>query len=286
MEIMKSLVQSVGDFCLERFLGRKPAMTSFNELWIPNRAGPAIYAHIHRSLHARVNPGVILVPGGLMGGSVFDRSRGITASDLASLGFTVLHYDPSGRGRTGGEEDYWGLRHQGELATVAEYFAVLPEVEAENISIFSFSIGIGIASGALARHALPFVKCLFDWEGPSNRFNITLNDTHRHLLAMPSSNISFWREREAASAIGEISCGYFRYQAQRDHMQGRFKGHAIELINRATYGKAKWTRMNNNLPGTVFDEARTNEYDWVPPFRNHNGQVLKYFLEVAAQEDY
>ncbi len=283
MGIMNRLLPLFGDLCLERFTGRKRVETLHAEIRIPNPVGPALYAHVHRPVASGVWPGVVLVPGALNSGTDFDGGRGVTASDVASLGFAALHYDPSGRGKTGGREDYWGPVHQRELAAVVEYVSAMPEVEGANLALFSFSIGICIAAGALASYTLPCVKCLFDWEGPSNRFNITQNDTHEHLKKMPSSDVSFWEEREPALTIGRIPCGYFRYQALRDHMQGNFKGHAIELVNLAAKGRAKWTRMNGNPAGMLFHEALVDEYDWVPALRNHKGQVLKYFLEAQAQ---
>ncbi len=283
MGMMNRLLPFFGDLFLERFTGKKRVATIENEIWIPNRSGPALYAHIHRPCDSMVNPGVVLVPGALDSGAKFDLGRGIKAADVASLGFTVMHYDPTGRGRTGGSEDYWGPAHQRELAELVEFFEALPEVESGNIAIFSFSIGICIAAGALARFDLPSVKYLFDWEGPSNRFNITQNDTHKHLKAWPCTNVAFWGEREPVLSIGRIPCGYFRYQAMRDHVQGKFKGHAIELVNLAGRGEARWTRMNANPSGTIFHEAQIDEYDWVPDFRNHKGQVLKYLLEADRQ---
>lgn len=283
MGIMNRVLPFFGDLFLESFTGRKRLETTHKEMRVPNPAGPALYAHIHRPADSAVNPGVVLVPGASNCGTDFDLGRRITASDVASLGFTVIHYDPSGRGKTGGIEDYWGPVHQRELAALVEFFSAQPEVESGNVAVFSFSIGICIAAGAIARYRLPSVRYLFDWEGPSNRFNITQNDTHKHLGKWPSSDVFFWEEREPVLSIGEISCGYFRYQAMRDHVQGSFKGHAIELVNLAERGAARWTRMNGNPPGTIFDEADIGRYDWVPAFRNHKGQVLKYFLEAQAQ---
>jgi hypothetical protein len=227
-------------------------------------------------------PGVVLVPGALSAGSDYDKGTEVTAEDIASLGLAVLHYDPSGRGKTGGKEDYWGPNHQFELSIVLDHFAKRPGVLADNVGIFSFSIGITISSGALAGYSLPFVRYLFDWEGPSNRFNITKNDTHKPLKDFPSSNLGFWRDREAVRSIGNIKCGYFRYQAQQDHMQGAYQGHAIELVNLATKGKARWTRLNDNPPNMLFDKNRVNAYRWTPWYKNHKGQVLKYLLEIYS----
>jgi hypothetical protein len=127
------------------------------------------------------------------------------------------------------------------------------------------------------------VRYLFDWEGPSNRRNITLNDTFEPFRGYPTTDESFWAEREAARFIGLIPCGYFRYQAEKDHMQGRNKGHAMELINLATRGKAAWTRCNDNPPDTVFDERRPDAYRWVPEHRNNKAQILSYLRAVREE---
>ncbi len=224
--------------------------------------GRTVYAHIHRPLAAGRYPGVIFVPGGDSTGTDYDGNTEVTADDVAALGFSVLHYDPQGRGKTGGRENFWGPLHQDELAHIVEYFSGFSSVDRDNIGMLSFSIGIAIAAGALARFSLP-IRYLFDWEGPSNRFNITRNDTHKPLKGFPTTNELFWNEREPSRFMNDIACGYFRYQGRKDHMQGAYKGHAIELMNAATRGKAAWTRCNDNPLNTVFDENRTGEYCWV-----------------------
>lgn len=168
---------------------------------------------------------------------------------------------------------------------VIKHFVGNPFVETDNIGVFSFSIGITIAAGALAKYSFPFVKYLFDWEGPSNRLNITKNDTFKPFRDYPSSNLKFWRNREAARFIGKIRCGYFRYQAARDHMQGRYKGHSIELLNLATNGKAAWTRLNDNPPNMLFDDYSKSSYKWIPLYDNHKSTILKYFLEAHSEAD-
>lgn len=266
---------------IEKFTGRTPVDTNYKEIWIKTASGKSIYAHIHRPVMHGKFPGVVFVPGGGSPGTDYDKGKNVRARDVASLGFVVLHYDPTGRGKSRGKEDYWGPLHQQELVHVVDSFSKSNDVIEENIGIMSFSIGITIASGALARFPMPEVKYLFDWEGPSNRFNITKNDTHKPLKGFPTSNDEFWRDREAARFIGDIKCGYFRYQADFDHVQEGYKGHAIELLNNAAKGKALWTRCNDNPVNTLFDEKRSNEYHWVPTQLNHKGQVLKYLLEVV-----
>ncbi len=282
MKAISRLVNRMMSPLTESFVGRKPVETTFTQEWIMTNMGPAVYAHIHRPVTSVKHPGVVLVPGGLDPGSAFDKGTEVTADDIASFGFAVLHYDPSGRGQTGGVEDYWGPNNQRELLIVLDHFARHPFVSSNDIGIFSFSIGITISSGALARYSLPFIKYLFDWEGPSNRFIITQNDNLKLLKNFLCSDMKFWREREAARFIGKIKCGYFRYQAERDHVQGLYKGHAIELVNLATRGEAKWTKLNNNPPNMLFDENQPNSYRWIPWYDNHKGRLLKYLLEIQS----
>ncbi|MBF0463777.1 MAG: hypothetical protein HQK88_00650 [Nitrospirae bacterium] len=269
------------------FLQREPLKTGFEQVWIEiNPAGGGasyrVYAHVHRPLDGVKYPAVVIVPGGGSCGTDYDGSTEVTAEDVASLGFVVLHYDPLGRGKTGGTEDFWGPKHREELSQVVGYLSMLAYVDSKDIGILSFSIGITIATGMLAEFPPKncMVKYLFDWEGPSNRINITKNDTHKPLKDYPSSNDSFWTEREAIRFIGQIKCGYFRYQAENEHMQGTFKGHAVELLNAATAGMALWSRCNDNPINIIYDANKLNSYHWIPDNLNHKGQILKYLLEI------
>lgn len=253
--------------------------TVHEEVWIGCSSGTRIYAHVHRPVAPGRHRGLVFVPGGGSTGTDYDGDTEVTADEVAALGFTVLHYDPSGRGRTGGREDYWGPLHQSEFADVVMFFSQLPSVDRSNIGVLSFSIGIAIAAGALARFPLP-VRYLFDWEGPSNRRNITKNDTHKPLRAFPMSNELFWREREPAHFMSNVPCGYFRYQGAQDHMQGAYKGHAVELLNLATRGKAAWTKCNGNPVNTIFEEDNIGAYHWISSQLDQKEQLLRALLDV------
>jgi alpha/beta superfamily hydrolase len=252
---------------------------TWDEVWIDRPGGAKIYAHLHRPATPGRYPCVIFVPGGASAGTDYDRTTEVTAEDVAALGFTVLHYDPAGRGKTKGREDFWGTLHQEELAHIANYCADLAVVAPDDIGILSFSIGIAIAVGALARYAMP-VRYLFDWEGPSNRFNITKQDTHKPLRDFPTTNHAFWSEREPSRFMGDVPCGYFRYQCETDHLQGASKGHALELLTLAARGKAAWTRCNDNPADTRYDGQREASYLWVPAGVNQKAQILTFLLEI------
>jgi hypothetical protein len=225
---------------------------------------------------------VVLVPGGLgSGGGFDDPGAPVTADDLAALGFAGVHFDPSGRGESSGPEDYWGLRHQEDLRAVLDHVLYGGPAPAETAGVLSFSMGITIAAGALAGYrGISRVRYLYDWEGPSNRRVTTLNDTMPMFQNMPTSDDRFWETREANKFISAIPCGYFRYQCEEDHVQGKDKGHAVELLNLATAGRAVWTRCNDNPVDTVFDEERLGDYHWVDRESDRKSGILGYLLDV------
>jgi hypothetical protein len=282
MGIIRRIKEIRAGLNLSRYLGISLRKTVYSELWIKGESGSDIYCHIHKPVDSSPSdplPGVVIVPGANSPGTDYDKAGFLSARDVASCGYISLHYDPSGRGRSKGKEDHWGRRHQEELISVIDCLSGLKEVK--DIRVLSFSIGIIIATGALSKARSPRVRFLFDWEGPSNRFNTTRNDTHEPLKMFPTSDDSFWNEREAKRFIGSIRCGYFRYQADKDHVQGSYKGHAIELLNLAKNGSAKWVMCNDNPEGLVCDEKCPEKYRWVPEAMNHKGQMLKYLLSLG-----
>lgn len=282
MKVSTRIVNQLASVLLNRLLGLQTVDTRYRETWIHMPDGNRLYAHIHGPRGEGKYPGVIIVPGASSPGTAYDRGSEVTADDIASCGFTVLHYDPSGRGKSGGKEDFWGPVQQDELIHVIRALSKEPDVDPGNIGIFSFSIGIIIAMGALSRFPDSGISYLYDWEGPSNRFNITKNDSHKPLKRFPTSNLDFWRPREPCRFADAIGCGYFRYQARIDHMQGAEKGHAMELLNLATSGRAAWTRMNDNSPNCFVSANAPEQCHWVPAWKNHKGQMLKYLLEIQS----
>ncbi len=271
---------------LETCLGRTPCRTEVEERWIDLSSGGRLYAHLHSPEGDGPFPGVIIVPGGGSPGTDYDTAGPHPrAKDMAAMGFSVLHYDPSGRGKSDGVEDHWGPAAQAELCEVVRHALLEPRMDPDRLGIVSFSIGIITASGALARHAIPEVRYLFDWEGPSNRRVATRDDTHPPLAAFPTSDEAFWREREACRFVPDIHCAYFRYQAEVDHVQGRNLEHAVELVNLATRGKARWTRINDNPRNLILDPARLNQYRFVLERENHYGRFLGFLLDVLAEVD-
>ena len=93
---------------------------------------------------------------------------------MADKGVAIVVFDPDGRGPSEGVDDDNGHLQQDGLAAVIEYAATLAEVDESRIGLVSYSYGVTMAAGALARYPNLPVLFLIDWEGPANR-----NDTGR-----------------------------------------------------------------------------------------------------------
>ncbi|GIW06537.1 MAG: hypothetical protein KatS3mg060_1342 [Dehalococcoidia bacterium] len=200
-------------------------------------------------------PTLVLVPGG--NGDSTTITSGGRAQRMADAGFAIVVFDPDGRGRSGGVEDYGGFIHQDGLAAIIAELPNHPAVDRSQIGIVSNSYGVTIAAGMLARHPDLRVRFLIDWEGPADR-----SDTGGcggapagHLRNVAScDDESFWHEREAITFIGSIRVPYLRMQSERDHVQADVF-HAIRMVNAAVAGDVPWVRLNNERPNQLYSLA-------------------------------
>lgn len=122
-------------------------------------------------------PALVLVPGGAGDSSGFIKAppgKPSKAQMMADKGGAIVVFDPDGRGLSEGIDDDNGHLQQDGLAAVIEYAATLPDVDESRIGLVSYSYGVTMAAGALARYPSLPVLFLIDWEGPANR-----NDTGR-----------------------------------------------------------------------------------------------------------
>jgi pimeloyl-ACP methyl ester carboxylesterase len=202
-------------------------------------------------------PALVLIPGGSGDGSHFTQQIQ-RLRPLFDAGFALVVFDPDGRGRSEGEEDDNGFIHQDGLAAVITYAAGLPEVDAARIGVVSYSYGITMAAGTLARRPDLPVRFLIDWEGPADRRDTGGCDAdHLGHLDVPCDDDAFWSQREAAAFAHGLRLPYLRLQSAQDHVQPD-NNHALLMIANATAaeyggsGQAPWTRLNNLAPNTVY----------------------------------
>ncbi len=229
-------------------------------------SGATLAVYVERPTTAGLGrlPALVLVPGGRGAASSFLRPApgGSEAAQLAAQGFVVAAFDPDGRGASGGGEDDNGSIHQDGLAAVVRYVAALPDVDPARVGLVSYSYGVTMAMGALARY--PDLPVLFyiDWEGPANRHDTGGCDADRlgHLQDRACDDEAFWSEREASTFALLINVPYLRLQSRDDHVQPD-NDHALLLIANATAveyggnGHSPWTRLNDLEPNRVFSEA-------------------------------
>lgn len=230
-------------------------------------------------------PALVLIPGGSGDSSDFISRSQRTLMKLEA-GFALVVFDPDGRGQSEGQEDDNGYTHQDGLAAVIEYAAQLPQIDVNRIGLVSYSYGITMASGALARHPDLPIQFLIDWEGPANRNDTggCDEDNLGHLIGHPCDDEDFWSQREASTFALKIQVPYQRLQSQEDHVQPD-NDHAILMINNATgeafggHGQAPWTRLNDLPINQVF-----NPNDPPPMLSDDASRNTEQMIITIAQE--
>ncbi len=219
-------------------LSSNAGVQTFVHLWIPEGEGPW--------------PLVLLTPGTDDGSQVFEGfTQAVNASEVAGLGVVCATFDPAGRGQSWGEEDYGGPEHQDQVRVILEALQARAEVDPQRTVVVSISLGLSMAAGALASYAGP-VLALIDWEGPSDREIITAGGTRMvPSLGHSLEDESYWRVREGVRQVGQMSCGYWRLQAERDHAQPGELRHATRMLEAAQ--GLPWVRVNGHtgVPSTI-----------------------------------
>ena len=200
-------------------------------------------------------PSIVLVPPGLEAGlPILDTELG---AQLASAGIVVVAYDPSGRGASGGEEDFGGPEHQEDLSAVLRWTANLDAVDPTRVTVLSRSLGIAAAAGALGGDPALHAQYLVDLEGPASLPDDLqyVADQARETLEQASTGQDWWAERSAAESLGAYSGNYLRIQALSDHATGTWVGHALRLMQVAEGGAAASASLNGAQAETWDYEA-------------------------------
>ncbi len=257
------------------------------EYWVTNpSSGARLYVTVllPESGAATGLPTLVLVPGGSGFSADFLQPPHRMAPELADAGFLVVLFDPDGRGRSQGQEDYDGFVQQDGLAAVVRFAAALPEAQPGGAGLVSFSYGITMASGALARHQDLPVRFLLDWEGPADRTDTGGCDqagTGHLQEAASCDDEAFWAEHEALTFMPRVTVPYQRLQSERDHVQPDVL-HALRLVNAAVQGSCPWARLNDLQPNITFD--LTNPPTMLPESmdRDRTALVAEYARQLFA----
>ena len=257
--------------------------------WLENpTSGAMLYLKVYTPVESGEPsfPALVLIPGGIGDHSDFT-GPGKSAQEFADAGFITVTFDPDGRGNATGEEDLNGHIQQDGLAQVIRFTTTLPGVDPSQIGLVSFSYGVTMASGVMARYSDLPVRFFMDWEGPANRFFTTHGCTADHpgigstIGMAPCDDEEFWSQREAETFVASIRIPYQRLQFEQDHSQDE-PTHALVMINAAVQGSAPWVRLNDLEPNQFYD------LDAPPPMfpgraANMNTMVIEFARELFAQ---
>jgi pimeloyl-ACP methyl ester carboxylesterase len=211
-------------------------------------------------------PTIVLVPGG-SGAGTGSFSGADRINPFLDEGIAVAYFDIDGRGESEGEENFNGHIGQDGLFAISQSVAAHSQVDEDEMGIVSYSYGVVMASGMLARYAdeHPF-EFYVDWEGPVDRFYVTVGCPHpEDVEADPKSparhsceDEDYWEEREAVNFLAELTIPYQRAQGAKDHVQPNNQ-HAIDAIN-AAESAGIWTRINNEAPNQSYSVDNEPEY--------------------------
>lgn len=198
-------------------------------------------------------PGVVINPGIHQGREAVEGYGAVVnAAEVARLGFVVASFDPAGRGKSWGDEDFGGPEHQDDVRMVIRHLAADPACDG-TVGLLSLSLGVASSVAAAARWAeeLP-LRWLVDWEGPCDREIITSGGT----ILVPAAghtleDDTYWVPREATRTVGALRCGYVRMQALPDHAQPTETRHAMRMIRAAQAGTLPWFQLNDHPRGEV-----------------------------------
>lgn len=221
-------------------------------------------------------PVVILVPpGGQAASTLFPY-----ANYFATNGMATFAFDPQGRGKSDGAEDYNGVNNQDALGAIVKYLRSLTgEVDKRNIGLLSFYDGMTMCVGMLWRNTKLDVKYLIDLEGPGARQDcMTMRCPAPQGVGLDDF---FWKDREAMTHGDRLTCRYLRLQAKTDHAMNEDKTYAINLYNRIRSGKfLPWIRCNYNGTYQELDPKFPGKYQWL---RKVDNDVLFRFVNEMAE---
>jgi dipeptidyl aminopeptidase/acylaminoacyl peptidase len=280
--------ENISDVSPQGTLEEKGEMDGYDyeKFWIQNpTSGANLLATIRfpKLETGEKAPFILFVPGGTAPGNDLDQDP--MGVQLLEKGYGVAYFDSDGRGQSEGEENYNGTLGQDGMHAVLVYLTSREEVDAERIGIVSFSYGITLASGMLARYADdPKVAFYIDWEGPSAREYTNMgcrskeNDTEGIAWKNCDDN-EWWLEREAVDFLDKITVPYLRIQSEVDHVQ-RSNEHAITAINAATNGVSPWTRVNGSENPINITYTMGNPPQWLPD-RSGKSHVVEYVEEMG-----
>jgi len=221
---------------------------------------------------------------------LFGPFGGQDISRALSLGIVAFSFTSTERG-----EDRLGSTYRDDFHAILKYVHSLPYIRKDNIGIVSFSGGCIPTAACLAEYPDdPPIKYWIDGEGPSDRYVIcaAIAGSEAKIRGLSGNEMAikdwghdlgdddFWMPREAFRYMGKVKCRYLRLQAEIDHNQNWFYGHAIHMLNAAVRGGlCPWTRCNSGPVNVIHQDNKT--LDLLPGRINmHGDRFIRYLAEM------
>ncbi len=278
------LVRSLPKRRLARLLaGGHTVPLRHEEIWLTNASGYRIRVHVHEPDDESPRPVLVLVPDRDQAGSVFcGRPHLVSADEWATRGLRAIHFDPVGRGRSWGHDDFCGEEGQDSLRAVLDFAHSRRATKQGGVGVLSFSCGLALAAPVLAREGNRLgTRFLLDWEGPPDAEAMLQTGPvpPAAQTALNRDPVGFWALRDPMNWIQDLPCNYQRIQSWEDHLRGPEGAHAaLVLLARATQGASASTRLNTNRANTAWREDQCASLDWAP---SAAGPLHRYLVETV-----
>jgi len=210
---------------------------------------------VHACWHGSRDPrGVLFVShaGDRGGTAVLFQPFGVALRDLLAEDIAVVAWDRRGTGRSPTRVDLT----PGALAAVEDFQAVWDGVSqwvAEDVPLGVLSFSSGILPALRSGRDLAF---LLDGEAPADRWSVlppqlpSSPDIGR-VATWGLDDDDAWAGREPRLLLERIRCPYHRFQAELDHVHGRFDLHARLMVEAARKAGLPQVRLNGGDPGTL-----------------------------------
>ena len=166
-----------------------------------------------------------------------------SCAEIHKAGYSLLIFDPAGRGKSWGMEDYGGLEHQDNVSTLLSW--VHKRKPLSKIGVFSVGCGLSMAIGGITTSSVP-VEFLMDMEGPSDEEFLA----PIYALSKQSIHKNFWKERSPVHLLPSFQTPYIRIQAEYDHLHGYDMRPCNRVFRQLAQQQHPGFQLNNHPPGS------------------------------------
>ena len=190
-------------------------------------------------------PILLLCPDHPLGAAAFLEERyPLSCTKAYQQGYSLLLFDPAGRGKSWGTEDYGGLEHQDNVRVLIEWLH--KQSPQSPIGIFSMGCGLSMALGGLQQEQTP-ISFLIDFEGPCDVSFLA----QCYGISPSTSDTHFWKYRTPITLLDNLKdTRFIRMQAEQDHLFASDLRNVSRLFRALEKSNARRYQLNNHPIGS------------------------------------